>query len=912
MEASAATIAGQTDSSASGTSQTVQNISTESIQAHASVNDLGRPSTPGTINNTTIPVGSTWDDTSGNPIQAHGGGILKQGGWYYWVGQDMSNNSSDTTAINLYKSKDLLNWEFVSTILSSTTNPGYTTDSTPGLIDPTTDEYDIERPKLLYNKSTGEYVLWAHWEDGRDYDASHLLVAESSSVSGHYTILHNFRPGAGQIVGDGPDPTYTGTDGNYGYSSRDFNVYEDPSTGDAYLISAENSSTMRLYKLTDNYTNVDWQDSYPLLSGDRREAPAMIKVDGVYYLISSLQSGWDPNQAMYTYTTNINNPNSWAPLQPLGNNTTFYSQPTDILEVNSASRNPQYIYMGDRNDPNALGSSTYVWLPLNIDSTTHTMSMSYTPWWSLASANGLGRPGVPSAPIKNGIDINGFILPNVSLVSQGKPVEGQDNVVPGHPLSYIDDGNYFEAGDPVTADTWSPNTQYYEQNKVPWSVTIDLQQVYDLSRVDLSWKQFNGSESYYDYTIEGSNNDSDWTLLADETQNKTVGFTSDMLQGKYRYVKLTVTGVFNSHNGSSTASWENGLLEMQVYANNLPQPITPLPVPSTPEGTYTTDQTITLSDPVKGARIYYTTDGTDPTNKSTPYTGPITLSRGDASTNNILLKAVACAPGMEFSGVTMQDYTLVDPNNIVSVLSPTEFAVTAAEGTAGLPTTLKAVNAAGNTIDNAPVAWNTSGLTFNPYTQVSVTGTMAGGYQVNATVDVVNADTIYFIHGQAGSDDSFFDAAKALLGNQLMNTVPDQAYDGNWGYTGTIGTDIGYKYSGPGIYGSGWWAYANKSIDYTLHLGPGNYTLISGYQEWWGATRSMTFSATDPSGNVLASVSFTTNSNTTATQEKIQFTLDQSEDVNVSVSKTGAPNNGSDAVMAWLAAEETPLTTAAT
>ncbi len=52
----------------------------------------------------------------------------------------------------------------------------------------------------------------------------------------------------------------------------------------------------------------------------------------------------------------------------------------------------------------------------------------------------------------------------------------------------------------------------------------------------------------------------------------------------------------------------------------------------------------------------------------------------------------------------------------------------------------------------------------------------------------------------------FFQAVKKRLGDQLINNVPDQEYDGNWGYTGIIGTDIGSRTSdSTNIYDSGWW-----------------------------------------------------------------------------------------------------------
>ncbi len=52
-----------------------------------------------------------------------------------------------------------------------------------------------------------------------------------------------------------------------------------------------------------------------------------------------------------------------------------------------------------------------------------------------------------------------------------------------------------------------------------------------------------------------------------------------------------------------------------------------MPVFNVPAGTYTSSQTVSLSDTTTGATIYYTIDGTTPTSNSTVYSGPISVSR---------------------------------------------------------------------------------------------------------------------------------------------------------------------------------------------------------------------------------------------------------------------------------------------
>ena len=69
-------------------------------------------------------------------------------------------------------------------------------------------------------------------------------------------------------------------------------------------------------------------------------------------------------------------------------------------------------------------------------------------------------------------------------------------------------------------------------------------------------------------------------------------------------------------------------------------------------GTYTSAQTVTISDTTTGAAIYYTTNGTTPTTSSTQYTAPIAVSSTET------LKAIAVATGYANSAVGSAKYTI--------------------------------------------------------------------------------------------------------------------------------------------------------------------------------------------------------------------------------------------------------------
>ncbi|MGO8734754.1 MAG: chitobiase/beta-hexosaminidase C-terminal domain-containing protein [Terriglobia bacterium] len=89
------------------------------------------------------------------------------------------------------------------------------------------------------------------------------------------------------------------------------------------------------------------------------------------------------------------------------------------------------------------------------------------------------------------------------------------------------------------------------------------------------------------------------------------------------------------------------------------------PTFSVPAGTYTSAQTVTISDTTTGATIYYTTNGTTPTTSSTPYTSLIKVS----STETI--EAIARASGYGNSAVATATYTITTSPPLASVSTTT-------------------------------------------------------------------------------------------------------------------------------------------------------------------------------------------------------------------------------------------------
>jgi LysM repeat protein len=82
-------------------------------------------------------------------------------------------------------------------------------------------------------------------------------------------------------------------------------------------------------------------------------------------------------------------------------------------------------------------------------------------------------------------------------------------------------------------------------------------------------------------------------------------------------------------------------------------PVLPSPTFSLAAGTYTTSQTVTISDATAGTTIYYTTNGSTPTASSTKYSGAITVSATET------LEAIAVETGCTTSAVASAAYTIV-------------------------------------------------------------------------------------------------------------------------------------------------------------------------------------------------------------------------------------------------------------
>lgn len=293
--------------------------------------------------------GKVWLDTDGNPIAAHGAGILYHEGTYYWYGEARKSFHS-FPGFPCYSSKDLFNWKNEGLALKAELN-----DKNHELHESNI----IERPKVVYNEKTKKFVMWMHVEDNK-YQKANAGVAISDSPTGPFKFIKSIRPN--------------------GHEARDMSLFKDDD-GKAYLIHAsEKNSTQHINLLTDDYLDVEGTYNRTWIY-QWREVPTIFKYNKKYYSITSLCTGFSPNAALWAVADDIMG--EWKimdnPCKGIGYESSFRTQVAYIQPVIGKSNT--FLYIADRWTPSNLSDSRYVWLPIEMKEDGNNISKLEVNWY---------------------------------------------------------------------------------------------------------------------------------------------------------------------------------------------------------------------------------------------------------------------------------------------------------------------------------------------------------------------------------------------------------------------------------------------------------------------------------------------------------------------------------------------------
>ncbi|MGN0243178.1 MAG: family 43 glycosylhydrolase [Lachnospiraceae bacterium] len=257
----------------------------------------------------------------------------------------------------------------------------------------------MERPKVVYNAKNNNYVMWFHL-DGQDtgirigkYAWADAGVAVSDSPTGPFKYIGKADLTVGkELVSSSSGATDM---------LRDMTLFVDDDGTGYVLHSNEDNQTLYIDELTDDYTGITGNFSRNFI-GISREAPAILKHNGTYYIISSGCSGWAANEGGVASADcliiDYEDEASEAALQHVGpfqqmnnhltnfaigpnSSKTFGGQSTGIFQVQG--KEGCFIYMGDRWSAGSLRYSKYHWLPIIIDDENKTLAANWASEWTL-------------------------------------------------------------------------------------------------------------------------------------------------------------------------------------------------------------------------------------------------------------------------------------------------------------------------------------------------------------------------------------------------------------------------------------------------------------------------------------------------------------------------------------------------
>ena len=168
----------------------------------------------------------------------------------------------------------------------------------------------------------------------------------------------------------------------------------------------------------------------------------------------------------------------------------------------------------------------------------------------------------------------------------------------------------------------------------------------------------------------GTYTSSQSVTISDATAGATIYYTTN---------GSTPTTSSSVYNGAITVSATETLEAIAVetgYTNSSVatatytiKPVLPAPAFSPAAGTYTSSQSVTMSDATAGTTIYYTTNGSTPTTSSSVYNGAITVSATET------LEAIAIETGYTNSPVATAAYTI--PATFTISLNPDSLSLAA-------------------------------------------------------------------------------------------------------------------------------------------------------------------------------------------------------------------------------------------
>lgn len=298
-------------------------------------------------------------DVNGNAVDAHDGGLKEFNGVYYLYGTsydcgyELSVRGSQFCGFKSYSSTDLVNW----------TDDGFMFDANgyPDVwqVRCVQGRYGCYRPHVLYNPSTGLYVLWVNTYDN---PTGYRVFTSGNPTSGFVEV----GPVTAPVAAFGSLP---GT----GYVNGDFDLFLDDD-GIAYIAYTARlqaqagypTHTIDVMALNSAFTSAVGPVTVADSAGNV-ESPSLTKRNGSYYLVYGPACAYcSGRETDYQATTDIRR---WDGVRHRLNGNSCGGQPSFVTRIGD-----QYLYGSDLWQPYAAAGAVnanqalaqYFWTPLTF------------------------------------------------------------------------------------------------------------------------------------------------------------------------------------------------------------------------------------------------------------------------------------------------------------------------------------------------------------------------------------------------------------------------------------------------------------------------------------------------------------------------------------------------------------------
>jgi alpha-L-arabinofuranosidase len=511
------------------------------------------------------------------------------------------------------------------------------TNETADLVQPVTNSLSSFNPTVPYSLPAHSMTVLTWTATGTETGGAQAAAPVLSVASGTYptaqtvTITESSPGAAVYYTIDGSTPTSSSS------------LYTTP------IVVSSSETLTAVAMATDLATSPVVSATYAISA--TLPLPVMMPVSGTYANSETVTLTASPGAAIY-YTTNGSTPTT---------SSSIYSAPLTVTQAETVQAIA--VAPGYANTP--VVSASYVIVPgavtVNFASGFTAQGLTFNGGAQLkGTAVQLTDGGEAEArsmwyatqvPVKSFITDFKFLLQNanangVTFTIQNSGTSALGSVgsglgYQGTPKSVAVKFDLFNAGGE------GPNsTGVYTNGASPTVPAVDLTPTgVSLHSGDLMQAHIVYDGTYLTLTI------TDTVTYAQATEKFAVNIPS-IVGGGTAYIGFTAA------TGGETAS--QNILNLTHVDTSGNAAAASAPLFSVPGGTYTSAQTVSITDPTPNATIYYTTNGSAPTTSSSVYSGPLTVN----STETV--NAIAAASGYTASGVSTAAYTI----NLSSAASP--------------------------------------------------------------------------------------------------------------------------------------------------------------------------------------------------------------------------------------------------